>query len=296
MTVALLTQFLLAGITVGSIYAITAIGYNIIYNATGVINFAQGEFLMVGAMSAIAFYRFLPLPAALILGIIVTALVSLVVDLLFIRNVKNPTVLKITIITIAISILLREAALHVWDEKVRSLPYFSGTSISTIDLLGAKISPQTLWVLGGSALMMVVLSLFFKYTMTGKAMRACSANRRAALLCGIPVGRLTTLAFVLAAITAALAGCLISPITSTQYDCGTPLAIKGFATAVFGGLGNSGAAVAAGLIIGLLETFSVMLLPAAFKDVVSIAILLLILFLRPSGLFGKKDLGKLKAF
>jgi len=296
MNVELILQFILAGITVGSIYAVTAIGYNIVYNATGIINFAQGEYLMLGAMSAIAFRPFMPLPLAIIFGIGVAAASGMLFDFLFIRRIKNPSVLRLTIITIALSIIIREAALHIWDEKVRSLPYFSGNAISTLNVFGAHVSLQTLWVLGGSALMMILLSIFFKYTMTGKAMRACSANRKAALLCGIPAGKLTTLAFVLAAATAAFAGCLMSPMTSTQYDCGTPLAIKGFAAAVFGGLGNSGAAVAAGLIIGLLETFSVVFLPAAYKDAVSITLLLLILFIRPSGLFGSKEAGKLKAF
>ncbi|MBL8029539.1 MAG: branched-chain amino acid ABC transporter permease [Fibrobacteres bacterium] len=296
MNIELILQFILAGITVGSIYAVTAIGYNIVYNATGIINFAQGEFLMLGAMTAIAFAPFLPLPLAIAAGVVIAAMSGMLLDFLFIRRMKNPTVLKLTIITISLSILMREAALHIWDEKVRSLPYFTGNAISTLNLFGARVSYQTLWVLGGSTLMMVALSLFFKYTLTGKAMRACSANRKAALLCGIPAGKLTTLAFVLAAATAAFAGCLMSPITSTQYDCGTPLAIKGFAAAVFGGLGNSGAAVAAGIIIGLLETFSVIFLPAAYKDAVSIALLLIVLFIRPSGLFGSREAGRLKAF
>jgi branched-chain amino acid transport system permease protein len=128
MSFELFLQYLLSGITSGSIYAIVAIGFNIIYNTTGIINFAQGEFVMLGAMSAISFSTFLPLPAAIACAVVVTSMVGGVVELLFIRWLKNPGVLRMIIITIGVSILLREAALHVWDEKVRSLPYFTGTS------------------------------------------------------------------------------------------------------------------------------------------------------------------------
>jgi branched-chain amino acid transport system permease protein len=127
-------------------------------------------------------------------------------------------------------------------------------------------------------------------------MRACSANSVAAALCGIPVKNMVTFAFMLSGAIGALAGCAVSPLTQTQYDCGTPLAIKGFAVAVFGGLGNSMAAVAAGLIIGLLETFSIMVLPLAYKDAVAIAVLLIILFIKPSGLFGNRAQSSVKSF
>jgi len=291
-----LLQYLFSGITIGSIYAIVAIGYNIIYNATGIINFAQGEFLMVGAMSAISLSQFLPLPIAILAAIAITALLAALLDLLFIRWLNKPTVLRMIIVTIGLSILIREAALLIWDEQVRSLKFFTGNEVSSLNILGARISPQVLWVLGICGIMMLLLTLFFKYTLTGRAMRACSANKTAASLCGIPVKRMITLSFMLSGAIGALAGCAISPLTQTQYDCGTPIAIKGFAVAVFGGLGNSTAAVAAGLIIGLLETFSIMVLPLAYKDAVSIAILLLILFIRPSGLFGSREAGRLKEF
>ncbi len=280
-------QYLFAGITIGSIYAIVAIGYNIIYNATGIINFAQGEFLMIGAMCAISFSQVMPLPLAILFAVTITALMGAVIDILFIRWLKKPSILHMTIITIGLSIIIREAALHLWDEKVRSLPYFTGNEVSSISIMGAHISPQVLWVLGVSSLIMIILTLFFKYTLTGRSMRACSANPVAAALCGIPVKNRITLAFMLSGAIGAIAGCVVSPITQTQYDCGTPLAIKGFAVAVFGGLGNSMAAVAAGLIIGLLETFSIIVLPLAYKDAVAITIMLLILFIRPDGLFSR---------
>ena len=289
-------QYVLAGITEGAIYAIVAIGFNIIYNTTGIINFAQGEFLVLGAMTAVSLSAFLPLPLAVAAAVAVTVAVGALVELVFIRWLASPSVLRLVIITIGVSILLREGMLHVWDEKVRALRQFTGNEISSVRILGAHISPQALWVLGIAGLIVAGLALFFRYTLAGRAMRACAANSTAARLCGINTRRMVTLSFCLSAGIGALAGCALSPLTQTQYDMGAPLAIKGFTVAILGGLGNSTAAVAAGLILGLIEVFSVSLLPLAYKDAVSLAILLVVLFLRPGGLFGSPEAQRLKEF
>jgi branched-chain amino acid transport system permease protein len=291
-----LLQYIFSGITNGSIYAIVAIGFNIIYNTTGIINFTQGEFLMLGGMSAITFSAFLPLPLAILAAVAVTSLVGAAVDFIFIRRLKNPSVLNMIIVTIGLSIVIRDVSLHIWDEKVRSLPYFTGNEISSINIMGAYISPQVLWVLGISGIIVVFLGIFFKFTLTGRSMRACASNITAARLCGINTRNMVTISFMLSAAIGALAGCVVSPITQTQYNCGTPLAIKGFAVAILGGLGNSTGAVIGGIIIGLLEAFSISVLPLAYKDAIAIALLLIILFVRPSGILGKKETAKLKEF
>ncbi|MBN2158133.1 MAG: branched-chain amino acid ABC transporter permease [Spirochaetes bacterium] len=291
-----LLQYLLSGVTNGSIYAIVAIGFNIIYNTTGIINFAQGEFLMLGGMTAISLSPYVPLPLAILIAVIITAMVGAVVDFLIIRRLKKPTVLNMVIVTIGLSIIIREIALHLWDEKVRSLPYFTGNEVTSINILGAYISPQVLWVLGVSAVIVIFLGVFFKFTLTGRSMRACASNITAARLCGINTRNMVTISFMLSAAIGALAGCVISPITQTQYDCGTSLAIKGFAVAILGGLGNSTGAIIGGITIGLLEAFSISVLPLAYKDAIAISILLIILFLRPSGLLGKKEAVELKEF
>jgi branched-chain amino acid transport system permease protein len=200
------------------------------------------------------------------------------------------------IITIGISILVREAALVLWGEGVRSLPYFTGNEVSALSFGGVRVSPQVLWSLGICAVVVVLLNLFFKFTMLGREMRACAANRDAATLCGIPTRNMVTLSFVLSAGIGALAGCVVSPITQTQYAIGSGLAIKGFTVAILGGLGNSMAAVAAGFILGILESFSIWVMPTAYKDAISISLLLAMLFLRPSGLFGNREAFKLKEF
>jgi branched-chain amino acid transport system permease protein len=289
-----IVQYGLSGITVGSIYAIVAIGFNIIYCTTGIINFAQGEFLIVGAMTAISLAHVLPLPAAIALAVLITTLLGGLIEIVFLRPVKNASVLRLIVLTIGLSIVIREAMLHLWDEKVRSLPYFTGTSVTTLRFLGAYISPQVLWVLGVSAVIVTALTLFFRFTLTGGARRPCADDRMAARLCGINDRRMVTLSFMLSAGIGALAGCVISPVTQTQYDMGAPLAIKGFTVAILGGLGNSMGAVAAGLLLGVLESATVSQFAASYKEVVSIVVLLLILIFRPSGLFSRSDVSALR--
>src|SRR5512143_1295880 len=296
MSIELLSQYLGAGITYGTIYAVVAIGFNIIYNATGIINFAQGEFVMLGGMTAVTLHQYLPLPLAIVGAVAVTLLVGAVVEIVFIRWLYKPSVLRMIIITIGISILIRETALHIWGEGVRALPYFTGSSVSALNLGGVFVSPQVIWVVGIGAVVVVLLNMFFNYTILGRQMRACSANRDAARLCGINAKNVVTFSFMLSAAIGALGGCIVSPITYVQYDSGTPLAIKGFTVAILGGLGNSTAAVGAGMILGVLESFSIAVLPAAYKDVIAIVILLGILFIRPSGIFGSTKAARLKEF
>jgi branched-chain amino acid transport system permease protein len=296
MSTELFVQYLFAGITYGSIYAIVAIGFNIIYNTTGIINFAQGEFVMLGGMIAITLLSFMPLPAAIALAVIITMIIGALIEIIFIRWLKNPSVLRMIIITIGLSILTREAAVHIWGENIRALPYFVGNEITTIGIMGARISPQVLWVVGVCGVMVAVLHLFFRATSVGREMRACAANRLATILCGINPRNMVTFSFVLSAGMGALAGCVMSPITYSQYDMGTGLAIKGFTVAILGGLGNSGGAVAAGLLLGVIEAFSVSVVPLAFQDAIAITILLLILFVRPHGIFGSGEAARLKAF
>ncbi len=280
-------QYLLSGITKGSIYAVVAIGFNLIYSATGVLNFAQGEFVMLGGMVAVTLAHFVPLPVAIAGALVIVALAGCLLEVVFFRKLRRHSVLHLIIITMGLSILIQEAALHIWDEKVRSLPYFTGNEVSSVRFLGAAISPQVLWVLGSMSVTVVLLHIFLKYTLPGRAMRACSSQPEAAMLAGINIPNLRTLAFGLSAGIGALAGCVISPITMTHYEMGAPLAIKGFAAAIVGGLGNPMAAVLGGLLVGVLEAFSVSRLPAAYNDVSAFAVLLLVLFVRPHGLFGR---------
>lgn len=291
-----LLQYLFAGITVGSIYAFVAVGYNIIYSATGIINFAQGEFVMLGGMLAYSFSRVLPLGMAVVLAVLLTAAFGGLMELVFIRRMKSGSVLGMIVITIGLSLLIKEGALAVWDEQIRALRFFSGSEVSSLDILGARISPQVLWVLGATLAVTAGLFFFLKFTLTGQALRACSENRRAARLCGIRTERMVSLAFMVSAGIGALGGCVVSPLTQTHYAMGTDLALKGFTVAILGGLGNPLSAVAAGLLLGIIESFSISVLPMAYKDVISMVILLVILVVKPGGLFGSSRASALREY
>jgi len=284
---ALTLQYLLSGITKGSIYGVVAIGFNLIYSATGVLNLAQGEFVMLGGMLAVTLAYYTPLPVAIVGAVLPVAMIGCLLEWSLFRRLPRHSVLQLIVVTIGVSIVIQEAALHIWDEKVRSLPYFTGNEVSSVRIMGAVISPQVLWVLGTITVAVAALHVFLKYTLTGRAMRACSANPEAAMLAGINIRNIRTLSFGLSAGLGALAGCVISPITMTHYEMGGGLAIKGFAAAILGGLGNPIGAVLGGLLVGVLEAGSVRYLPAAYNDVTAFAILLLVLFVRPHGLFGR---------
>ncbi|MFW6139589.1 MAG: branched-chain amino acid ABC transporter permease, partial [Spirochaetota bacterium] len=233
-----LLQFTISGITIGSIYALVAIGFNIIYNSTGIINFAQGEFVMLGGMTAAYFHNSLHFPIILsgVLAVVLVCCLGILFERAAIQPLKNPSIITLIIITIAASIIFKGGAMFIWGKDVHILPPFSGDQ--PIHLFGATILPQSLWVLGFLALIMAFLVIFFQFTMTGKAMKACSYNRTAASIMGINVNRMVLLSFALSAGIGALAGVVVTPIILVEYSRGALLGLKGFGAAIFGGLGN----------------------------------------------------------
>lgn len=279
-------QYLLTGLTVGAIYALVALGFAVIYNASHVINFAQGEFVMLGGMSAASLVAAgLPLPIAALGAIAVTLLVGLALERIAVATARGASVTTIIIITIGASILLRGLATVVWDKSIHALPAFSGDR--PLALLGATLPPQSLWVLGTSCVLMLLLALFFGRTRLGKGMLAVAYNRLAAQLMGISVRRTMMLAFGLSAALGAAAGILTAPITFTSYDVGVMLGLKGFAAAVLGGLGSGTGAVVGGLVLGLLESLTSGYVSSAYKDAVAFAVLILVLMFIPRGLVGR---------
>ena len=279
-------QFLAAGLTAGSIYALIALGFSIIFNASRVINFAQGEFVMLGGMSAVSLLAMgMPLPLALVGAVIATALVGLALQKLALARGTRTSVVTMIIITVGASILLRGLAQIVWDKRIHPLPPLTGDK--PIPLLGATILPQSLWILGATLVIVVALRAFFARTRLGKAMLAASHNRLAAQLCGIDVRTVALVSFGLAAALGAVAGVLVAPITYTSYDVGVMLGLKGFAAAILGGLGSFPGAVAGGLLLGVLESFGAGFVSSAYKDAIAFAIILAVLFVRPDGLLGE---------
>ena len=280
-------QFLYSGMTVGSAYALAALGFTIIYNTSGVINFAQGEFIMLGGMlAAMMAGAGVPLPLAIIGAVILTAIVGLVMEKAVIEPAQNAQVVTLIIITIGASLVVR-GLVQIWLGKgTHTLPAFSGDS--PIEFLGASLLPQSLWVLGVTLLIVAALGWFFGRTLLGKAMLATSHNKLAAQLVGINTRRVLLLSFGLAALLGAVGGALLAPITYTSYDAGIMLGLKGFVAAVLGGLGGGAGAIAGGLILGIAEAMTAGYISSAYKDAVPFVLILLILFFMPRGLFGAK--------
>jgi branched-chain amino acid transport system permease protein len=281
-------QFLFSGITVGATYALAALGFTLIYNASNVINFAQGEFIMLGGMLAVLFTQMgLPLPVALMLAIVIPALVGIFMEKVAIEPVKGADTVSLIIITIGASLVIR-GLIQVWLGKgTFSLPAFSGDE--PIHILGATLLPQSLWVLTITSLLVISLWYFFSKTLTGKAMLATSFNRTAAELVGINTNFVLFLSFAMSAGLGAIGGILVTPITMTSYDVGIMLGLKGFVAAVVGGLGNGLGAVLGGLLVGILEAMGAGYISSAYKDAMPFALILFILFFMPRGLFGGKS-------
>lgn len=278
-------QFLFSGLTVGAAYALAALGFNLIYNASNVINFAQGEFIMLGGMLAVFFTQAgLHWAPAFLLAVFIPAIIGVIMEKLTIEPVKNEDVVTLIIITIGVSLVIR-GLIQVWLGKgAHSLPPFSEGG--PLVIMGATLLRQNLWVFGITALAVIFLWYFFSKTKSGKAMLATSFNQVAAQLVGISTGWVLMLSFALAAALGALGGILITPITLTSYDVGIMIGLKGFVAAVVGGLGNGLGAVVGGLLVGILEAMGAGYISSAYKDAIPFILILLILFFMPRGIFG----------
>ena len=280
-------QFVITGITIGSTYALIGIGFNIIYNATEIINFAQGEFVMLGGMFTIFGMQVLhlPIPFAALLAIIIVAFIGLLLNLGAIRPIKSPSPITLIIITIGASITLRGAASLTWGKEPFPLPAFSGDD--PIPFFGAVIQPQSLWVMGVGFAIVIVLRQFFNRTITGKAILASAVQPRAARLVGIDTSYMVLLSFALSGAVGAAAGILIAPMSMVTYDMGVMLGLKGFCAAIVGGLGHPFGVVIGGLTLGVMESLGAGLFSSGYKDAIAFVILLLMLFFRPQGILGK---------
>jgi len=283
-----LLQFLMSGLTVGAVYALLALGFTIIFNASGVVNFAQGEFVMLGGMgTAFAIAAGLPVPLAALLAILGTAAVGVALNRLAIAPARGAPVVSLIIITLGAAIFLQGAAGLIFDKQIHRYPGFSGEA--PLRLAGATLLPQSLWVMAGAALTFAALWLFFTRTLTGKAVLATANNPLAASLVGINTKAIMALSFGLSAAIGAVAGVLVTPITMTAYNTGVALALSGFAAAMLGGLGNPLGALAGGLLLGVLEALTAGYVSSQYKDAVSFILIILVLALMPQGLLGRKS-------
>jgi len=284
-------QFLLSGIVVGSIYGLIGVGFTCIFNVTGIVNFAQGDFAMVGAMTTIALLAAgIPLPLAIFLAIVVTCIVAAVIERTVIRPVRTDAARGI-IATIGVGVILHGIAALVWGTDAQPMPAFSGEA--PLRVLGATIAPQALWVVGTVMAAMVALELLFRKTFLGTMFRACAINPFAAGLVGIRVGTMSLLSFIMSGALGALAGIVVAPIALTQYDSGLQLGIKGFIACIVGGFGGPIGAALGGVLLGILEAFATGYVSSGYKNAIAFVVLLAFLLFRPGGLFG--DLEKVRS-
>ena len=280
-------QFVFSGLTVGAVYALVALGFTIIYNASDVVNFAQGEFVMLGGM--ITFFAYsagAPLPLAAPIAILLTVAIGIALNRLAIEPARGAPVVSLIIITIGASIFVRGAAQLLFDKQLHRYPSISGDD--PILVVGATLLPQSIWVILGAIAVFFVLWGFFSRTLTGKAVLATANNRIAAQMVGIDTRRMMTLSFAISAAIGALGGVLVTPITLTSYNLGVGMALKGFAAAMLGGMGNPMGALVGGLLLGLLEAMTAGYLSSQYKDAAAFVVILAVLFTMPQGLFGAK--------
>lgn len=280
-------QYLFTGITIGATYALIALGFTLIYNASHVINFAQGEFLMIGGMATVSLMAMgVPMLLAIILAVVLAGILGILLQRFAIAPAKQADVVTLIIITIGASIFIRGLAQLVWGKEYHVMPNFS--SDEPIRIFGAVLNSQSLWVLGIGAILVVGLVLFFTKTLIGKAILATSMNKEAARLVGIRTQLVLMLAFMVSALLGSVAGVVVAPITFTSYDIGIMLGLKGFVAAAIGGLGSGVGAVVGGLLLGVVEAMAAGYISSDYKDAVAFSMILVVLFFMPRGLFGAK--------
>jgi branched-chain amino acid transport system permease protein len=290
-------QLTLDGLRGGAIYALIAMGFVMVFNVTGVINFAQGAFVMLGAMFAVTFYQWnVPLPKAVWLPIcivgatILTTIIGILVERLTIYPARSSSPITLIIITVGVYIALQGLALLVWGADAYIFPAFTTLKMADHKLrfAGLVVKAQSFWIWGVTALALIGLAFFFDRTITGKAMRACAVNRLGARLVGISPEQMSMWAFGFASALGAIGGIVIAPILRPSYDMGLSLGLKGFVAAILGGLVSTPGAVLGGLLLGFLENIAAGVTKAGLKDIFAFILLILTLLFRPQGLLGVK--------
>lgn len=282
-----LLQFLIGGLSLGCIYGLVGIGFSVLYNSSGILNFAQGGFVMLGGMLTYIFYTVvgIPIVIAMLGAIVLTSCLGLLIEWTVIRRLRtqNASVFIMILATLACQILIENATLYLVDDKPHSIPYF--TPGPPLQFFGAAVGLQILWIVGVSLLLVFLLGVLYNYTSFGRAMRACAINPEVARILGIKVERMVAAGFILSAALGAIGGILITPTQYTAFNIGVPFAVSGFIAAIIGGLGNPLGAFIGGIGLGVLQSVGVVFIDAGYKNVVAFGVLLLLLFLRPQGLF-----------
>ncbi|MCL2830563.1 MAG: branched-chain amino acid ABC transporter permease [Betaproteobacteria bacterium] len=280
-------QVVISGITVGAIYALIAIGFTIVFSTVRVVNFAHGEFVMVGGLlyAWLTIVQQIPLALAIPLAIAACVVVAWLSYELCLAGMNKDNHIAQVMVTLGLGVTIKGLAQVFIGKDTQFPPSFS--SGSPLMLGSMSISQQSIWIVGSLAVLLGLLWAVMQKTRIGKGMRAVAINHYAAVLMGISPKRAAIIAFVFAGLIGGAAGALLSPVASAHYDNGMFLGIKGFAAAILGGLGHPIGALVGGLILGLVESLTAGYLSSAYKDAVSLVLLLAILLFRPQGLLGR---------
>ncbi len=282
-------QFLFAGLTEGARYALVALGFVLVYNASGALNFSQGESVMLGGMTtAVLVQAGIPILTAMAVAIVLTLAVALLLQKLVSRTLARSGLLEVVIMTVAFGMVVRGFAHVFWGIQTRSVPAFSGDDPLMIG--GATILPQALWVIGITVVVLLILGWFFRHSRAGRGFVAASIDPETAQLMGINVRVVLMLAFAFAAALGAVGGIVTAPITYTYYDVGVMVGLKAVIAAIIGGMGSPLGAVLGGLLIGLGESMTAGYLSSAYKDAVPFLMIILLFLVKPSGMLGKSPI------
>ena len=293
----ILLQLVFSGIALGMIYAVIAFGYQLTFATSGTLNFGQGEALMLGAMVGLSLAGtvlggpymnyWLMIPLVILFG----ALQGIVVEWIGVRpSIKSKSEFGWIMSTIALAIIFKNMAENIWGKDDLTFP--SPLSATPFTVLGANVQPMQVLVVLGAIGMMLAVEIFNRKSIYGKAVVATSNDRDAAGLMGINTRMVITFSYALSSMTAAFAGVLVAPLTLTGASMGSALGLKAFAVAIIGGLTSGLGAVVGGLILGVSETLTGFYISTGYKEVPGLLLLLLVLAVKPAGLFGKTAIKK----
>ncbi|MCL5734954.1 MAG: branched-chain amino acid ABC transporter permease [Actinobacteria bacterium] len=279
-------QYIVTGITMGSIYALIGLGYVTIYRTSHVVNMAQGSFVMIGAFFGFSFLKEIGLPywASIIVSIIAVVIISVAMYLLVLKRIMKSSLVNMILATVGLSLLFESLILLKWGGYTKPTPSFTGDRLLSVG--GVHVAVQSLWVVGLMVVIFVGLYFLGGRTRVGKQMTATATNPNAARISGISTQRMIILAFVISSAIGAIGGLAINSVIPLTYQSGAVWGLTGFVAAILGGWGSSGGAVIGGLVLGIIQSIFAGVLPAGWQDGIAFVILILLLYFRPQGLLG----------
>ncbi|MDR3588921.1 MAG: branched-chain amino acid ABC transporter permease [Negativicutes bacterium] len=284
-------QYLLNGLPIGAIYALVALSYSLIYTTSGVLNWSQGDMVMLGAYIGFALFQMwhIGFSAGLLASMLVVGVIGVIVQYCILRPLRERQAppINVVIATLGVAIVSRNIALAIWGPEAQIYP--SPVSAAPLALGVLSITPQDLLIVITAIGLMLILQYLLKKTKEGKALRAVAQDRYAAVLMGVDTGKSDGVAFAASAALGAAAGILVAPVFFVTFNMGAGIGLKGFVAAVIGGLGNIPGAIAGGFFLGVVESLAGGQISSGYRDAITFALLILVLWLRPSGLFLRKS-------